>query len=213
VPRLPGNGGVAWNHPPMSLPQLRMATADDAAPIADIYAPLVRDTAITFETEPPSAAEMRTRIVGTTMRFPWLVADDAGAVTGFAYAGRHRRRTAYAWAADVSVYVAADTRRSGIGRGLYTALLDLLAAQGYANAFAGVALPNDASVGLHETLGFTLVGVYESVGYKLDEWWDVGWWQRRLPIGVSPPPPSAVVELDAGRVDAALAAGGAHVRG
>ncbi|HEX6257509.1 MAG TPA: arsinothricin resistance N-acetyltransferase ArsN1 family B [Euzebyales bacterium] len=197
----------------MSTPRLRLATADDAAPIAEIYAPLVRDTAITFETQPPSADEMRRRIVGTTMRFPWLVADDAGTVTGFAYAGRHRRRAAYAWAADVSVYVAADTRRGGIGRGLYTTLLDLLTAQGYANAFAGIALPNDASVRLHETLGFMLVGVYESVGYKLDDWWDVAWWQRRLPIGASPPPPTAVVELDTRRVDAALAAGGAYVRG
>jgi L-amino acid N-acyltransferase YncA len=197
----------------MSTPQLRMATADDAAQITEIYAPLVRETAITFETESPSADEMRRRIVDTTMRFPWLVADDAGTITGFAYAGRHRKRAAYAWAADVSVYVASDTRRSGIGRSLYTALLELLTAQGYANAFAGIALPNDASVGLHETLGFTLVGVYESVGYKLQHWWDVAWWQRRLPIGASPPPPTAVVELDSRRVDEALAAGGAHVRG
>jgi L-amino acid N-acyltransferase YncA len=197
----------------MSTPQLRMATADDAAQITEIYAPLVRETAITFETESPSADEMRRRIVDTTMRFPWLVADDAGTITGFAYAGRHRKRAAYAWAADVSVYVASDTRRSGIGRSLYTALLELLTAQGYANAFAGIALPNDASVGLHETLGFTLVGVYESVGYKLQHWWDVAWWQRRLPIEASPPPPTAVVELDSRRVDEALAAGGAHVRG
>ena len=196
----------------MSTPTLRLATADDAAQIAGIYAPLVTDTAITFEVEAPSAGEMRQRIIGTSMRFPYLVADAAGTVLGFAYAGRHRRRAAYAWSSDVSVYVAARTRRSGVGRGLYTALLDLLTAQGYASAFAGIALPNDASIGLHQATGFEPIGVYRSVGYKLDTWWDVAWWQRRLPVAQTPPPPVALVEIDADRVGCALTAGSSQIQ-
>jgi len=195
----------------MPTPTLRLATADDAAQIAGIYAPLVADTAITFEVDAPSVREMRQRIVGTSMRLPYLVADDAGDVLGFAYAGRHRRRAAYAWSSDVSVYVGAGTRRAGVGRGLYTALLDLLSAQGYANAFAGVALPNDASVGLHEATGFDLVGVYRSVGYKLGTWWDVAWWQRRLGTAAVPPPPIALVEVHPDRVDRALTDGAAQI--
>lgn len=193
----------------MAALQLRLATPDDGPAVAAIYAPLVRGTAVTFELDAPSGDEMGGRIVDTSLRLPWLVAADDRSITGFAYAGRHRRRAAYAWSADVSVYVAPTTRRAGVARGLYTALLDLLTQQGYANAFAGIALPNDASVGLHRAFGFRLVGVYESVGYKLGDWWDVAWWQRRLPVAPAPPPPTALAELDADRVTAALAGGAA----
>lgn len=195
----------------MSTATLRLARAADAAQIAGIYAPLVRDTAVTFEADAPSASEMAQRIADTSLRFAWLVVYD-DELRGFAYAGMHRKRAAYRWAADVSVYVADDARRSGVGRGLYTTLLELLAAQGYANAFAGIALPNDASVGLHEAFGFTPIGVYRSVGYKLGTWWDVGWWQRQLPaIETEPPPPTRLPELDAGVVEQALADGQAHL--
>jgi L-amino acid N-acyltransferase YncA len=196
----------------MSVPTLRLASADDAAQIADIYAPLVADTAITFEVDAPTVGEMRRRIIDKSMRFPYLVADDGDAVLGFACAGRHRTRAAYAWSSDVSVYVADRTRRSGVGRGLYTALLDLLTAQGYANAFAGIALPNDASVGLHRATGFQPVGVYRSVGYKLGTWWDVAWWQCRLPTSERPQPPAALVEIEPERLDHALTAGAAQIR-
>lgn len=196
----------------MSTPTLRLAHSDDAGQIAGIYAPLVRDTAVTFEVDAPSADEMRSRIIDTAMRLPWLVAERDEHVAGFAYAGRHRRRAGYAWSVDVSIYVADGTRRRGIGRGLYAALLDLLAVQGYANVFAGIALPNDASVALHESFDFSLVGVYRSVGYKLGTWWDVAWWQRPLPpVGSTPPPPKAVVELERDRVEHALATGRAHL--
>lgn len=196
----------------MSTPTLRLARSDDADQIAGIYEPLVRETAVTFEVDVPSVREMRTRITDTAFRLPWLVAEHDDRVHGFAYAGRHRRRAGYAWSADVSIYVADDTRRLGIGRGLYTALLDLLAAQGYANVFAGIALPNDASIALHKGFGFALVGVYRSVGFKLGSWWDVSWWQRRLPVvEVTPPPPRALVEIDTTALDRALAAGSAHL--
>lgn len=198
----------------MSTATLRLASTADAAQIADIYAPLVRDTAITFEVDAPNASEIAQRIADTSLRFAWLVVERDHHVRGFAYAGMHRRRAAYQWSADVSVYVADDARRTGVGRGLYTTLLELLAAQGYANAFAGIALPNEASVRLHRAFGFTPVGVYRSVGYKLGNWWDVGWWQRRLPaIEATPPPPTRLPELADGIVEQAVADGQAHVGG
>ncbi|ASL43718.1 Phosphinothricin N-acetyltransferase [Burkholderia sp. AD24] len=127
--------------------QLRIATSDDARAIAAIYAPVVADTAVSFELEPPTEAEMHRRLVATLRRFPWLVSlDDAGLVSGYAYAGAHRERQAYQWSVDTTVYVRAASRGRGVGRGLYEALLAELTKLGYAQAFAGIALPNAASV-------------------------------------------------------------------
>ena len=162
--------------------KLRTASPEDGAAIAAIYAPVVAHTAISFETDPPDAAEMRARIEKTALAgLPWLVAeDDSGAVCGYAYASRHRERAAYQWSVDVTVYVAAGRHRRGVGRALYGQLLPLLAQLGYCQAFAGIALPNAASIGLHEAMGFTPVGVYREVGWKMDGWRDVAWWQRLL---------------------------------
>ena len=159
--------------------RLRIATQDDAPEIAAIYAPIVERTPISFELEPPSAAGIARRIVTTLVQFPWLVAE-AGEIVGYAYAGSHRERAAYRWSVDVSVYVAQSARRTGIGRRLYAALFAILDAQGYFNAFAGVTLPNDASLGLHCAVGFEPVGVYRNVGYKFGVWHDTAWLQRAL---------------------------------
>jgi phosphinothricin acetyltransferase len=189
--------------------ELRVATPADADAVAAIYAPVIRDTAISFETAAVPPDQMRQRIDTTLSRYPWLVAEAGGAVLGYAYATEHRARAAYAWSVDVSVYLAEQARRRGVGRALYVALLDLLAAQGHANAFAGIALPNDASVGLHEALGFTPVGVYRSVGWKLGAWHDVGWWQRDLQAVATPAPPVPLPGMDRAAVSRALAAGAA----
>jgi phosphinothricin acetyltransferase len=170
---------------------IRTATPADAEAIAAIYAPIVRDTPISFELEPPTAAQMRERIEATLQRLPWLVSlDEHGAVDGYVYAGRHRERAAYQWAVDTTVYVRADRRGRGVGRRLYGRLFGLLAELGYFQAFAGIALPNAGSVALHESVGFTPVGVYRDVGYKMGAWRDVGWWQKRLqPLQEPPQPP------------------------
>lgn len=161
--------------------KIRTAHPDDAPAIAAIYAPVVAGTAISFETEPPDAAEMRARIAKTLgAGLPWLVAEADGVVCGYAYASKHRERAAYQWSVDTTVYVADGRRGQGVGRALYGALLPLLAGLGYCQAFAGIALPNVASVGLHEALGFAPLGVYRNVGFKLGQWRDVGWWQRAL---------------------------------
>jgi L-amino acid N-acyltransferase YncA len=110
----------------------------------------------------------------------WLVAERDGQVVGYAYGGQHRTRAAYDWTAEVSAYVDRSAQRSGIGRALYTELFKRLKQRGFRLLVAGITLPNDASVGIHEELGFEPVGVYKNVGYKNGEWWDVGWWQLDL---------------------------------
>jgi phosphinothricin acetyltransferase len=157
---------------------VRDATPDDAAAIAAIYAPYVRDTVITFEIDAPDAAEMRNRIVETSTRFPWLVAEEGGTVCGYAYATSFRARAAYRWVVETTVYIADGFHRRGIGRALYAPLLDRLEQQGYQAAIGAIALPNAGSVALHEAMGFVHQGLYRQVGFKLDGWHDVGLWQR-----------------------------------
>jgi L-amino acid N-acyltransferase YncA len=162
------------------LHDLRVATPDDAEAIAAIYAPFVRDTVISFETAVPDTAEMARRITSTLETHPWLVAEEAGRVIGYAYASQHRTREAYRFSCDVTVYLAEGARGRRLGTRLYTDLFRLLRAQGFRNAFAGIALPNPASVALHESLGFRHLGTYRDVGFKLGAWHDVGWWQLIL---------------------------------
>jgi L-amino acid N-acyltransferase YncA len=152
--------------------QVRTATPDDAAACAAIYAPYVADSAISFETEPPSPAEMADRVAGA---IAWFVLEDAGRVAGYAYAGPFHRRAAYRWACEVSVYLERGRRRTGAGRALYDVLLPHLTERGYRVAVAGMTLPNDASEGLHRALGFAPVGTYRRIGYKFDAWHDVAW--------------------------------------
>jgi phosphinothricin acetyltransferase len=156
---------------------IRAARADDAEAIAEIYAPYVRETVVSFELEPPGGDEMRARMAAAHL---WLVSEEEGRVVAYAYASPHRARAAYRWAVEVSVYVGRGWQRRGHGRALYLCLLELLRARGYVHALAGIALPNPGSVGLHESLGFEPVGVYRQIGYKFATWHDVGWWQLRL---------------------------------
>lgn len=165
---------------PSPAPRLRMATPADAAACAAIYAPYVRDTAITFELEAPDATEMARRIEGALQRHTWLVAEEDGEVLGYAYGGRHRVRAAYDTTTEVSVYLAGAARGRGLGRLLCERLLADLADRGLRLAVAGITLPNAASVALHEGLGFEHVGTFRRVGWKFGEPHDVGWWQRGL---------------------------------
>jgi len=172
-------------------PTIRSASQvrGDAAACAAIYGEYVRDTVISFETTPPSADEMAARIERMQRTHPWLVAEDDGRVVGFAYGSAHHERAAYRWAADVSVYIEPASHRRGIGRALYATLFDMLRAQRLLIACAGITLPNDASLALHESFGFVPVGVYRGIGYKSGAWRDVGWWQLELARSESDPPP------------------------
>jgi len=166
---------------------IRPARAGDAAGLAQIYAPIVRDTPISFELDPPDAEEMWRRVGHITRRLPWLVCSDGPELLGYAYAARHRERAAYRWSVDVSVYVHERARRRSVGTALYEALLAILTLQGFHRAYAGITLPNPASVGLHEQLGFRHLGVYHRVGFKSGTWHDVGWWDRELTEPTEPP--------------------------
>lgn len=117
---------------------------------------------------------MEQRIEETTARLPWLVLKRDGKISGYAYASTHRSRAAYAWSVDVSAYVDESCRGTGVGRTLYTALLEILTTQGFYNAYAGITLPNTASIRLHESVEFRPVGTYQEVGYKLGTTWDGG---------------------------------------
>lgn len=171
---------------------IRPATTADAAAIAAIYAPIVETTVISFETTAPTPEEMARRIEAIVATHPWLVfedAEDAEGVAGYAYASPHAPRDAYRWSVNVSVYNAERARRRGVGRALYGALFEILRRQGFHMAFAGITLPNEASVGLHEAMGFRPLGVYREVGFKLGAWRDVGYWSLELqPLGAPEEP-------------------------
>jgi phosphinothricin acetyltransferase len=194
---------------------IRLARESDAENVAAVYAPYVRETAISFELEPPPPDEMRQRIRTTLAQGCWLVWEQDAAVVGYAYAGRFHARAAYQWTVETTVYVDRDHHRRGVGRGLYTALLGVLRAQGYRSAVGVIALPNAPSVGLHEGLGFRPAGLVHAVGYKHGRWHDIGWWQLALDEQVgSPAAPravDAVVDTPAWR--GAVAAGARLVRG
>ncbi len=162
---------------------VRDATPDDAEACRDVYAPYVTGTAVSFETTPPTTAEMAARIAAAQERHAWLVLDTDGAVRGFAHGGPFMTRAAYRWSCTVSVYLEPGRRRTGAGRALYVTLLERLAGRGYRVALAGVALPNEASLGLHRALGFEPVGTYRRVGWKDGAWHDVTWLQRDLGPG------------------------------
>jgi phosphinothricin acetyltransferase len=170
---------------------IRLADPErDAAACAAIYAPSVESTPISFELEPPDAAEFAHRIEKYSATHQFLVAETGGEVVGYAYACRWRDRPAYDWAVEVSVYVDAARKGEGIGGALYVELLDRLRAQRFHVAVAGITLPNPASIALHERLGFESIGALREVGWKVGGWHDVGYWQLLLrPDATDPPAP------------------------
>lgn len=164
----------------MTAPTVRDATAGDADVCASIYAPYVLTTAASFETEPPTATEVGRRIAAAQRDHAWLVAERDGVVVGYAYATAWKSRPAYRWTCEVSVYVAADAHRGGVGRALYVALLDRLTQRGFRTVVAGMTLPNPASARLHAALGFSPSGMLTRVGWKHGRWHDVALLQRGL---------------------------------
>jgi len=161
--------------------EVRSATPDDAAAIAAIYNPYVTSSTITFETEPVSAVEMAVRVSqALTANLPWLVAVEGDVVAGYAHASKWKGRCAYRYAVESTVYLDAAQQGRGIGRALYTALIDELRARSLHTVIGGIALPNAASIALHERLGFENVARFKQVGFKQDRWIDVGYWQLIL---------------------------------
>jgi len=188
---------------------IREAQAADAEQIAAIYAPHVTGAVTSFEQVAPDGEEFARRMAAADDEHAWLVCERDGEVLGYAYASAHRGRAAYKWAAEVSVYIRADSRRGSVARGLYAALLELVRMQGRCVALAGITLPNPASEGFHEALGFERCATYHNIGHKFGAWHDVGWWE--LMLGELPDTPVEPVSLsalrDTPRFAAALRAG------
>ncbi len=159
---------------------VRDAMSADTEALLAIYKPFVVETAVSFELEPPSAAEFEQRIVAAQSKWAWLVAERGDELLGYAYGSSHRSRAAYQWSVEVSAYVHGAHRRQGVGKALYARLLGVLADKGYCMAYAGITLPNEPSIRLHESLGFREVGVFRRAGRKFGRWHDVSWWQREL---------------------------------
>jgi L-amino acid N-acyltransferase YncA len=188
---------------------LRLATPGDAPALLAIYSPFITEGPTSFEAVPPTLAEFAQRMSGVLERLPWLVCECDGVVAGYAYAAPHRERAAYRWCVETSIYVADSHRRLGVGQGLYRALAGVLRAQGFYNAYAGITLPNEASVALHEACGFRFAGVYHGAGYKLGKWHDVGYWELELRAKAgAPEEPLGWRELGVGVVEEVLAGAG-----
>jgi len=177
--------------------QVRVANASDARQILEIYTPYILGSAFTFETEVPSEAEFKERMQKYLQSRPWLVCTLDGTVICYVYASGHRERAAYQWCCESSVYTKKDFQGMGIGRELYKVLFQILKMQGYRNIYAGITLPNEPSIKLHEKCGFTHFATYDNIGYKLGEWKNVGWWKLSVNhYDRKPSPPIAFGEMD-----------------
>lgn len=162
---------------------VRVATESDAEALLGIYRPYVEETAVSFEMECPTAEDFAGRIRKSLSKWQWLVAEREGQCVGYAYGTSHREREAYQWSVEVSAYVDRSHQRQGIARALYQQLFVDLAKLGFCHAFAGVTLPNEASIALHRSFGFEPIGIFRSVGRKFDQWHDVAWFQKPLLSG------------------------------
>ena len=175
---------------------IRLATVGDADAVAAIYAPYCDGSVVSFEQTAPSADQMAQRMTNVLALRPWLVLEEEGTVVGYAYAAPHNERWAYRWSVNTAIYIRGTHHRRGAGRALYATLFDVLRHLGYYKAVAGITLPNPASVGLHEAMGFERVGVYRDIGYKLGAWRDVGWYEAPIqPASADPREPRPIGAL------------------
>lgn len=189
----------------MSWKIIRFAKEEEAAGILSVYEPYVRETAITFECETPSLDEFRERIREISRDYPYLVCLMDGRIAGYAYAHRQMERQAYQWNAELSVYIAKDCLRCGIGKALYGVLTDILRLQNVRNLYGGVTSPNANSEKLHESMGFKRLGVYHATGYKCGAWHDVAWFEKRIGDSAAHPAPfKSIREIDKTRLDEIL---------
>ena len=159
---------------------IRPVQLADAATIRAIYQPYVTETAITFEVDVPTVQEFEKRITQTLAHFPYLVAEEEGIVVGYAYASTYYARAAYDWTVELSIYISKEARGQGIGTVLYDVLEEELQARGYLRFLACIALPNEASISLHEKRGYVKVAQFPKIGYKFDQWHDIIWMQKTL---------------------------------
>ena len=176
---------------------IRLATPDDARQCLDIYRYYADHTAFSFEESAPTVEQMAQRIANISASYPWLVFEQDQVVLGYAYASQFRPRPAYRWSAEVTIYLDERAKRSDIATRLYQELFSVLIKLGYYNALAVITEPNPESERFHLKLGFRKIGTFESIGFKLNQWSDIGWWQKQLqPVRPTPVMPLALSKLD-----------------
>lgn len=184
---------------------LRFACESDTAALLSIYAQYIQPP-VTFETVLPSEQDFCSRIAAVSSFYPYLVAEDAGAAVGYAYAHRQMDRAAYGWNAELSVYLAPSACSRGLGKKLYGALFEILRLQGVKTVYGGVTVPNARSEALHVSCGFRLIGVYQNTGFKCGAWHNVAWFEKQIaPYDTDPVPPVGISMLDAAAVRNILA--------
>jgi len=177
--------------------EVRLADIQDSQQILNIYSPSILTASISFETEVPSIQEMQNRIETILQKFPWIVCEVDGKIAGYAYASKHREREAYQWSCECTIYMHDDFKRKGIGKELYQLLFEILKWQGFRNIYAGITLPNEASITVHEKCGFRHFATYENIGYKFGKWHSVGWWKLQInDYDLKPSPPLKLPELN-----------------
>ena len=159
---------------------IKFVKIEDAPSLLSIYSQYVVNTAITFEYDVPSLEEYVQRIEKNTSEFPWLVCFRNDEIVGYAYASKFRYRTAYQWSPETTIYLSPLIHGKGIAKILYETLFSILRSQGYFSVFAGIAIPNDKSEGLHIGTGFVEIGVFKNIGYKLGAWHSTRWYQLKL---------------------------------
>jgi phosphinothricin acetyltransferase len=159
---------------------IRNVKADDAAQIAEIYNHYIKNTIVSFEESPVHSEEMTSRIEEIVPSLPWLVYEENKKIAGYAYASKWKGRCAYRYSLETTVYLSPSATGKGIGSILYQALLDDLKSKGFHTVIGGISLPNEASIRLHEKLGFRKVAHFSEVGFKFNKWVDVGYWELKL---------------------------------
>lgn len=176
---------------------LQLIQEEDISEVLNIYAPYVKNTAITYEYDVPSPKTFSERVHHYTEQYPWIVAKEQGKIEGYAYASVYRSREAYQWGCELSVYLCPEARGKRLGKRLYSALMDLLTLQGYYTVYGVISLPNDSSIALHERLGFSLEGIQRKCGFKLGQWHDAAIMSKVLQdYSVPSGPPKSICDLD-----------------
>lgn len=185
--------------------EIRLIEPDDINEVFSIYCYYIENTVISFEIVPPALSEFTTRVITISNNYPWLVYVKDNKIIGYAYGSKHREREAYQWSADVSVYLHKEATGKGIGTKLYKALFTLMENLGYYNLYAGISLPNEKSIRIHEKFGFSLIGIYKKVGFKFNRWIDVGWWVKSIKSNTVPPePPIPIKDLPQQKIRALI---------
>ncbi len=175
---------------------LRLANEADCNSILEIYGPFIVNTIISFECEVPTVTDFGKRMAEIQKKYPWIICEEDTNIVGYAYASQFNKRAAYDWSIDFSIYIKSQYHGKKIGKALYFALFELVKLQGYYNAYAGIALPNEKSERFHQSFGFKPVGIYHNVGYKFDDWHDVKWFELKIQeYSISPRRPQGINEI------------------